>query len=43
VTHGGVIRAVFLIAGLLDRHAAAVMAVPQDRVLRFEGGDLEWL
>ena len=43
VTHGGVIRAVFLIAGGLDRHAAAVMTVPQDRILRLAGGKLDWL
>ncbi|MVA98778.1 histidine phosphatase family protein [Nitratireductor sp. CAU 1489] len=43
VTHGGVIRAVFLIAGRLDRHAAAAMTVPQDRVLRLTDGKLEWL
>lgn len=43
VTHGGILRAVFLLAGALGRAEAAAMEVPQDRVLRLEDGRLQWL
>jgi probable phosphoglycerate mutase len=43
VTHGGVMRAVLLMMGALSRSEAEAMEVPQDRVLRLEGGRLDWL
>lgn len=43
VTHGGNIRAVFYRIENLSDDDAANMAVPQDKVLRLEGGRLEWL
>lgn len=43
VTHGGVIRAVLLMMGAMTRAQAEAMEVPQDRVLRLEGGKLDWL
>lgn len=43
VTHGGVLRAVFLLTGALDANAAAMLTVPQDRILRLRDGALEWL
>ncbi|MBD0416047.1 histidine phosphatase family protein [Oryzicola mucosus] len=43
VTHGGVIRAIFRIAGGLDDEEASTMDTPQDTILRFENGRLEWL
>lgn len=43
VTHGGVIRALFRHVTGLSMKEAARMPVPQDRVLRFEGGRLDWL
>ncbi len=42
VTHGGVVRSlVHLIEGL-EREKASRLAVPQDQVLRLEGGKLDW-
>ncbi len=43
VTHGGVMRALFRHVTGLSMKEAARMPVPQDRVLRSEGGRLEWL
>lgn len=43
VIHGGVIRAVFLLTGALDANEAAMLTVPQDRILRLRGGVPEWL
>jgi probable phosphoglycerate mutase len=43
VTHGGVIRALFRIVQDLPPRRAATLEVPQDRVLRFAEGRLEWL
>jgi probable phosphoglycerate mutase len=43
VTHGGVIRAIFALTGTLARSEAAILPVPQDRVLRLAGGTLEWI
>ncbi|RIK87576.1 MAG: histidine phosphatase family protein [Hyphomicrobiales bacterium] len=43
VTHGGVMRALFHLAGVLEPGAAAVLPIPQDRVLRLHRGTLEWL
>jgi probable phosphoglycerate mutase len=43
VTHGGIVRSLFvLVAGMPEAEAAA-MDVPQDRVLRMEGKSLKWL
>jgi probable phosphoglycerate mutase len=43
VTHGGVVRAIFLLTGHVTRAEAEVMNVPQDRILRFFQGRLDWL
>lgn len=43
VTHGGVIRALFRLIEDLPQKKAAVMVVPQDRVLRLDDGRLEWM
>lgn len=43
VTHGGVVRTVFHWMGSLPCDKAAEMHVPQDLILRVEGGKLEWL
>lgn len=43
VTHGGVIRAIFRLAASMTEDAAAMLDIPQDRVLRLSGGRLEWL
>lgn len=43
VTHGGVMRAVFMLTGTLEPNEAAVLSIPQDRVLRFSGRVLEWV
>lgn len=43
VTHGGIMRATFRLLGGLGDDEAAVMAVPQDKVLRLQAGSLEWL
>jgi broad specificity phosphatase PhoE len=43
VTHGGVVRAIFLLTGRVTRAEAEVMNVPQDRVLRYADGRLDWL
>lgn len=43
VTHGGVIRSVFRLAGSMSEQDAAALSVPQDRVLRWAQGTLEWL
>ena len=43
VTHGGVIRSIFMLTGAADRPKAAAMDVPQDRVLRIRDGRLDWL
>lgn len=43
VTHGGVVRAMFHLTGTLDAHEGAALVIPQDRVLRFSRGRLEWL
>ena len=42
VTHGGVIRTLFRLAGATEAEAAA-LDVPQDKVLRYEDGRLDWL
>ena len=43
VTHGGIVRAVFKLTGIMDAAQAAAMNVPQDRILRLRDGALEWL
>ncbi|MEP6567495.1 MAG: histidine phosphatase family protein [Mesorhizobium sp.] len=43
VTHGGVIRTLFRLVEGVSEQEAASLEVPQDRVLRLEGGRLEWL
>ncbi len=43
VTHGGFIRAVFYLYGELDGDAASHLSIPQDRLLRFRDGKLEWV
>lgn len=43
VCHGGIIRCVFKLTGVLSKQAAANLDIPQDRLLRFKGGQLEWI
>jgi broad specificity phosphatase PhoE len=43
VTHGGIVRALFRKVGGLSEAEAAAMSVPQDLVLKMEGGRLVWL
>ncbi|MDN2582702.1 histidine phosphatase family protein [Aquibium sp. ELW1220] len=43
VTHGGVIRSIFMLTGAAARADAAAMDVPQDRILRWRDGRLDWL
>jgi probable phosphoglycerate mutase len=43
VTHGGVIRSIFMLTGTAERAEAATMDVPQDRILRYRDGRLDWL
>ncbi|MET3660628.1 histidine phosphatase family protein [Aquamicrobium ahrensii] len=43
VTHGGVIRALFHLAGVATKEEACALAIPQDRILRWQAGALEWL
>jgi len=43
VTHGGIVRVVFALLGIMEPAEAAGMNVPQDRILRLRGGTLEWL
>ncbi len=43
VTHGGVLRVIFRLAQSIPTHLAAALEIPQDRVLRFENGSLDWL
>lgn len=43
VAHGGILRAIFRIAGGLSETEAANLAIPQDRVLRLKKDDLNWL
>ncbi len=43
VTHGGVIRGLFRFAGGLSKEEACALAIPQDRILRWQGGRLDWL
>lgn len=43
VTHGGIIRIVFVAAERMAKSKAAALEIPQDRVLKLEEGRLEWL
>lgn len=42
VTHGGIFRVLFRTIGDLTQKKAAVLPVPQDRVLMLENGTLTW-
>lgn len=43
VTHGGVLRAVFRLVGRKPDNDAAVLAIPHDRLLKLENGELSWV
>lgn len=43
VTHGGVLRSIFRLTGTMSPEECAAMQIPQDRVLRYAQGGLEWL
>jgi probable phosphoglycerate mutase len=43
VCHGGVIRCVFKLTGTLSKQASADLDIPQDKILHYTGGKLEWL
>lgn len=43
VTHGGIFRAIFRLFADMPQKKAAVLAVPQDRILRLDAGGLEWI
>lgn len=43
VTHGGCIRTLFFRYAGLTGHDAANLSIPQDKILRFENGALEWV
>ncbi|MBE7184876.1 MAG: histidine phosphatase family protein [Methylobacterium mesophilicum] len=43
VTHGGIIRTLFVMAGALTPDEAAVVDTPQNKILRLDAGKLDWL
>jgi broad specificity phosphatase PhoE len=43
VCHGGVIRVLFNLIGGMPQEEAALLPVPQDRILKIEDGAMEWL
>lgn len=43
ITHGGIVRTLFVIAAGMPEDGAAAMDVPQNRVLRLKRNSLEWL
>ncbi|HEV7254835.1 MAG TPA: histidine phosphatase family protein [Mesorhizobium sp.] len=43
VTHGGVIRSIFVLLGALAPDDASLADTPQDQILRLRDGRLEWL
>lgn len=43
VCHGGIIRCLFKLVGRMDKQDAARLDIPQDRLLKSEGGRLEWV
>lgn len=42
VTHGGVIRSLFHLVTGMDGEEASRLSVPQDQILRFQNGQLDW-
>ena len=42
VCHGGIIRSIFRLTGTEEHHAAS-MEIPQDQILRYRDGKLEWI
>lgn len=43
VTHGGVLRAIFVLTGALEENEASMLTVPQDRILMLQDGRPEWV
>jgi probable phosphoglycerate mutase len=43
VCHGGVIRCLFKLTGTLDTVSAALLDIPQDKLLRYQDGRLSWM
>lgn len=43
VAHGGILRAVLRLTDKLPETACAAMLIPQDQVLRWQGGKVDWL
>lgn len=43
VTHGGIIRVLFRMIEDVPERACARLDIPQDKVLKYEGGKLAWL
>ncbi|MET3793065.1 histidine phosphatase family protein [Aquamicrobium terrae] len=43
VTHGGIMRVLFRLVGGMSKEDACALAIPQDRILRWQGDTLEWL
>jgi probable phosphoglycerate mutase len=43
VCHGGVIRCIFKLTGMLSKQTAADLDIPQDKILHYAGGRLDWL
>ena len=43
VSHGGILRAVFVLAGVLTPLESGALTIPQDKVLRLRDGVLDWL
>ncbi|OJF98774.1 histidine phosphatase family protein [Pararhizobium antarcticum] len=43
VAHGGVIRVLFRICGVMTQDEASVGPIPQDRILKLENGMIDWL
>jgi probable phosphoglycerate mutase len=43
VCHGGVIRCIFKLTGTLSKQAAADLDIPQDKILRYGEGRLDWM
>lgn len=43
VCHGGVIRCIFKLIGAVEKQEAASLDIPQDRLLKYDNGQLEWV
>jgi broad specificity phosphatase PhoE len=43
VCHGGIIRCIFTLTGTLSTVQAANLDIPQDQILRYQNGKLEWI